>query len=496
MSVTVFLSNTNIQIVVGSGTSSGAKVNKFVSASVPTGAVLNGVVMDETALVAAITECWKTNKLPKSEITLILNSPQLRANIIDMPVMPDKKTSEFVQREMKDGRFSKPVTAWYMLSKDTKNKTQKVISETCESQFINTYVDIFSKAGLKICDIHDGVTLAINLLKGATRNKTIVYMILDGTSLVTIFYAKGQYYYHSTKRVFSQPGTPEFAKEIFSAVSEIRQFASAQHLDDVIDEIQFAGLADQQVSRLEEDMDSIDSNISLTSVSCPSYVKAKSNSRQFPYFVYPVAGLTKLSSSRLDILTANKKSADKFIKKKNALKVVLPAAGIFLIFVIAYAALTAFGFYKQSRLDELNRLNSDPVAVSNAERYEEITDVITNVGGRQGGLNMLHEYIDSYPIPDSEINKVITHAADNRNVKVTFNSYDASTGVFNITAESGDVEKINMFISDLMELDVFEKVDYTGYNAITDTEGETTWQINVVCTLAARTAAAEAEEEG
>ena len=110
MSVTVFLSNTNIQIVVGSGANGGAvKVKKLVSVGVPNGAVLNGVVMDENALVAAIQECWKINKLPKSEVTLILNSPQLRASIVDMPIMPDKKTTEYVQRETKDSRLQKPV---------------------------------------------------------------------------------------------------------------------------------------------------------------------------------------------------------------------------------------------------------------------------------------------------------------------------------------------------------------------------------------------------
>ena len=110
MSVTVFLSNTNIQIVDGSGTNGGAKVKRLVSVSVPNGAVLNGVVMDETALVLAIKECWKLNKLPKSNVNLILNSPQLRANIINMPLLPDKKTNEFVQRESKDSRFEKSIS--------------------------------------------------------------------------------------------------------------------------------------------------------------------------------------------------------------------------------------------------------------------------------------------------------------------------------------------------------------------------------------------------
>lgn len=496
MSVTVFLSNTNIQIVVGAGTSSGAKIKRMVSVGVPGGAVLNGVVMDESALTSAIQECWKINKLPKNDVTLILNSPQLRANFVDLPVMPEKKTTEFVQRETKDSRLTKPVTAWYLIGKDVKAKTQKVVAETADAQFIDTYVAIFAKAGIRLTDIHDGVTLAINLLKGSTRNKTIVYMILDGTSLVTIFFSKGQYYYHSTKRIFNQPGSVEFTREIFSAISEIRQFASVQKLEDQIDEIQFAGLGEQQVARLSEDMGDIDSNIKLSAVLCPSYVKIKENAKQFPYFVYPVAGLTKFGSPRLDILTANRKSADKFIRKQNLLKFILPAAGFLLLLGLIYGSITVFNVMKQNRLRELNKANSDPAVLESVNRYEKITNVITGIGARQGALNILHEYLDSYPIPDSEINKIILRTADKHSVRVIVNSYDAGTGIFSITAQSTEVEQINQFIAELMKMNNFEKIDYTGYSAIEDKNGNSGWQINVVCTLAARKTESDKAGEG
>ena len=486
MAVTIFLSNTNIQIVVGSGSASGANVKRLVSVSLPSGAVLNGVVMDENALVAAIKECWKINKLPKGDVTLILNSPQLRANFIDIPVMPDKKTTEYVQRETRDARLSKPVSSWYLAERNTKLKTQKIVSETADAQFIDTYVSIFARAGIRLIDIHDGVTRAISLLKGATRNKTVVYMILDGTSLVTIFFEKGLYYYHSTKRVFNQPGSSEFAREIFSAISEIRQFASVQKLEDSIEEIQFAGLGEQQVSRLAEDMGDIDSNIKLSAVSCPSYVKSKNNSKQFPYFVYPIAGLTKISAARLDIMTANRKSADKFIRKQNLLKVIIPAAGFMLLLVLIYAALATFAYLQEKQLSDLVKANSDPVLLGNVNKYEKMADVVTGVGGRQGGLNILHKYLDSYPIPDSEVNKIIITAADKYAVKVIVNSYDASTGVFSITAQSSEVEQINQFIAELMRKDDFQKIDYTGYTAIKSKDGTSGWQINVVCTLAPR----------
>ena len=36
-----------------------------------------------------------------------------------------------------------------------------------------------------------------------------------------------------------------------------------------------------------------------------------------------------------------------------------------------------------------------------------------------------------------------------------------------------------------MEMDIFENVDYTGYSFV-ENEEESSWQINVVCTLAGR----------
>ena len=192
---------------------------------------------------------------------------------------------------------------------------------------------------------------------------------------------------------------------------------------------------------------------------------------------------------------ANKKSADKFIKTQNLLKVIVPAAGFILLLVIVYSVIMVLNVKRQGRLKELNKVNSDPATVENAKRYEEITDVITGVGSRQGGLNIFHKYIDSYPIPDSSVNKVMKEAAKKYGVKVIFNSYDADSGVFSITAQSTEVEKINQFIADLMKMDTFEKVDYTGYNAIDDIDGQKGWQINVVCTLAARNAETKNAEE-
>ena len=98
MSEVVFLSNTNIQIAVGSSAGNGVKVSKLYSAPLPEGAVLNGVVMDRDLVTDTIKSAWQQYKLSKSEVMLILNSPQLRANRIDAPIQADKKTTDYIAR--------------------------------------------------------------------------------------------------------------------------------------------------------------------------------------------------------------------------------------------------------------------------------------------------------------------------------------------------------------------------------------------------------------
>ena len=124
--------------------------------------------------------------------------------------------------------------------------------------------------------------------------------------------------------------------------------------------------------------------------------------------------------------------------------------------------------------------------------YDAMYDSMADIGTIQGGVDMLERDLDSYPIADSSINRMILTAAQRRNVTVYFQSYSSRTGVFSITASSTTVDDINQFIGDLLDMDIFESVDYTGYTL--DSDGEN-WTINVVCSLASPDAAAEDSEE-
>jgi hypothetical protein len=490
MSEVVFLSNTNIQIASGSAAGDGVRISKLISSPLPEGAVLNGVVMDQDRLIEAIKLAWQANKLPKSEVTLIINSPQLRANRVDAPILADKKTTEFIERETRDseyGRFQNPITGWYVVGKDAKAKTQKVVYETAEIDFVNKYVDIFGKAGLKLKTIHNGVQLATEYFTKQAAGKTVLYMILDGKSLVTIFFAEGKYYYDSTSRVFAQPGTPEFAREIYASVSSIRQFISAQHLTETVKDILFCGLAYSHVNQLANDILNLDSTVDISIAQPPQGTSVGSDQSQFPFFVYPIAGLRRIDE-RMPILKNTKQASKKAKEKSFMANLILPFSLILAAALIAYGVCFAVKLKKQAELDDVEKYINNQSVIDQVTEYDAMYDNMAEMGRIQGGVDILMDDLDSYPVPDSSINKSILEAAKKHDVNVDFNSYSASTGVFSITASSPEVEDINQFIADLMAMDIFENVNYTGYSLSSDGKS---WQINVVCTLAGREPAAE-----
>ncbi len=490
MSEVVFLSNTNIQIASGSSAADGVKVSKLISSPLPEGAVLNGVVMDQEKLTEAIKLAWHANKLPKSEVTLIINSPQLRANRVDAPLLADKKTSEFIERETRNseyGRFQNPVTGWYVVSKNPKVKTQHVVYETAEMDFVNKYVEIFANTGLKLKAIHNGVQLATEFFSKQAAGKTVLYMILDGKSLVTIFFAEGKYYYDSTSRVFAQPGTPEFAREIYSSISSIRQFISAQHLTETVKDILFSGLTYSQVNQLANDILNIDSAADISLAQPPQGTSIAGDQTQFPFFIYPIAGLRRIDE-RMSILK-NKKQAKKEEEDKSGIKkLIIPFSIILAVVLLGYGVCFMIDMKKKSELKALEKYNNDPNVIAQVNQYDAMYNNMAEMGKIQGGVDLLKADLDSYPIPDSSINKKILEAAYKHDVAVEFNSYSASSGIFSITAYSPEVNDINLFIADLMAMDIFENVNYTGYEIAAD---GTNWQINVVCSLAARKTAGE-----
>ena len=492
MSISVFFSNRNIQIVVGKSSGKSIYIDRLIEAPMPENAILNGVIINEggEAITRKLKEIWEVNKL-KGSVDLIINSPQFISNRVTMPVIAKAaKATEYLEKQTNSdefGRFESPLKGWYLLGVDNKEKTQQVVTEVAERTFIENYIRIFADAGITLGSVHDGVSLAIEMLSACIKDQTAIYMIRDAQMLVTILYENGKYYYNSTKRLFQESGTSEYAAEIRGSISGIRQFASSKHLASSITDVYFAGMTPDEVGELQSYLVEAEPDIQVHGTVAPSHIHFKKWSDRLSSFIYPVAGLV-VPKTGFSVLKAVKNNDKEYARKKEVAKKAIPVAILLGVLVLFTGFMLAVRLSTASRLRKIEEYNQRTDIMQASMEYDAGIIQATSLGAQQGGNELLREYIDSYPIPDSSINDKIKSAASKYNVTVDFNSYDSGSGIFSITASSPIVENINRFIADLMDMDIFEDVDYTGYSW---NDSDETWSIKVICTLSSQTAGEE-----
>ena len=354
------------------------------------------------------------------------------------------------------------------------------ISEMAEKEFVETYIRIFEAAGVKLNSLHAGINLAVNMMQTQVNNNTVVYMILDGMNLTTILFAEGNYFNNLNTRVYSIPGTSEFSAEIRNAISAIRQFATAQHIEQEISNIYIAGLNMEDMNLLKSELQGYPLGDVLGIMTRPDCVVMNTAADKFGDYLFSIAGFFGTQEG-LSILEAWKRDSKDYQKKKTLTSLIVPYAVVIILLLIATVVLLVIKSQKQAKLEVLQQYNMQPMIVESAAEYDMLLQEAGNLGRVQKSLELLKEYRDTYPIPDSSVNKSIMSAAGVEDVGVVIDSYSAESGVLEMVATGEDVEKINKFIARLLSMEIFELVDYTGY---TKNEADGTWSIHVVCTLA------------
>ena len=481
MKVNVFLSNSSIQVVLGEKSGKKVKVKALYADAIPDGTLLNGTVINESVLQDTIRDTWRKHAIKEKNVDLVINSPNLLARRIEMPLLTGNKANRFVNNEVDEkdtARFSEPILGWYPISK--KKKTQLVISEMAEKEFVETYIRIFEAAGVKLNSLHAGINLAVNMMQTQVNKNTVVYMILDGMNLTTILFAEGNYFNNLNTRVYSIPGTSEFSAEIRNAISAIRQFATAQHIEHEISNIYIAGLNMEDMNLLKSELQGYPLGDVLGIMTKPDSVVMNTAADKFGDYLFSIAGFFGTQEG-LSILEAWKRDSQDYQKKKTMTTLIVPYVAVVILLLIVTIVLLVIRSQKKAELAVLQQYNMQPSIVESAAEHDMLMKEAEKLGVAQGSVDLLKEYRDTYPIPDSSVNKSIMNAAGLEDVGVVIDSYSAESGILEVIATAEDVEKINKFIARLLAMDIFELVDYTGY---TKNEEDNTWSIHVVCTLA------------
>ncbi|MCR5624804.1 MAG: hypothetical protein K6G11_06115 [Lachnospiraceae bacterium] len=480
MGLIVYLSNTQVQVLSGNSNGKSVSVSKVYTMEVPEGSLLNGVIMDSGALSQAMSDFWKENKLGKKGIKLIVTNPHVAVRMVDVPLQSKKKTEEFLKRELAD-EDKEQVIGFYEISVDKKAKLKTLCTEVAEVSLIKEYDQLFKAAGLELNTINSGIGVTINFLlkEKSIDNKTCIVMNLDGNTITSIFFVKGQYYYSTSRRIFNDVGTEGFARDIASTVNQINQFAGSQRVEEQISDIYLSGMSEADAINCSSTInDSLAYPVQIQRFTNISNVKISDGYLSLNELLYPVAGIVGLKNPTniMDVVDLSEKKQK--AGKAELIKKFIPYGITVVVMVIVTIVFAKLNSNATKEFKKYNSYVKDPYNINEVLKYDDAAARAGAYGKHYGSLYILNQNLNSYPWANSDVTtkmyKVSKGLAD-----IEVLSYSCDTGIVEITASANREEKVNKFVSKLMEDEAFDTINYTGYTRNED--GSLT--INLTCIL-------------
>lgn len=480
MSTIVYLSNQQVQVVIGSPGKNKIHIDRCYEAQAPEGSIINGIVMDTDSFVGFMKEFFSANRIPMKDVTLVINSSKFVGKSVEMPKMNRKRAFSFIEREFADMNRSGDCLYSYLSLGSGTGKTERVYVESIEPDFIKEYLEIFREIGIQIKTILSGESSLIGLtamtIGRVHRNFSMI--IADSNILTTILWIDGSFYYFNSSRCFYEPDTEDYAADVARSVSRLVQFMQANQLEQHLECIVIAGIGRENLPMYRKAVEQmgIMTKVELfeaSSLAASAWVDIQKCLR-------PASGLASMDKylNFLNLYAAKSKKKDsKATKLGINIKPVLIAAAVIAVLLMGTGTLM---LTRKVTLNKLNDYNQRPDVISSVAAYDMLIGRNAYLNAQYDAIHDIDENIKTYPVCDSRLLQKIEDCAEGY-AEVSFYSFDAKEGTMEMKASSDTVDNIYRFIGRLNEQDIFSQVDYTGYAFNDATQS---WDIHVTCTLA------------
>ena len=479
MSVSVYLNNLQVQIVIGTHGKKGKFQNSIV-VNAPEGSIINGMITDPDNFAGFLSSVWDQYKLSRKDVYLVVNSNKIPGRLVDVPRQSTRKTRQFLARELADMQKEdeKSVICYNVLNGAEKKMT-KVYAELIANSLVKEYLDIFGAAGITVKSIVSAEGSIIGLLEQtvAKQYKTFVLQITSGNIVSNILWVNGVFNYFNSTRIFNDPGTEAYYRDCARSLGNMRQFMMAQKLQSEIERVVIAGTERTDLGFYGQFVndEGINAPVELLSQGLGDTPQQNFEAQKT---IFATSGLYDMGWESNFVNKFNSKTEEK--KMDPELKKGLIIVGTTLGIVLMIFAICLFlRLSRQSEYDSLVEYNTDPTVMSQVSLFDALSARRDALSAQSNSIRNVLDTIETYPILNDEIIDVLENTAKGY-ADIKIGSFDAENGLVNVTATAKDVEKINQYIDRLEEQEIFNNVTYSGYTKLSDG----TWSINVKCIFA------------
>ena len=481
MSVSIYLNNQQVQIVVGTRGRKGVYQNSYVL-DAPEGSIINGIVTDSNAFVKFLQETWGTYKLSKSDVHLVVGGNKIHGRNVEVPMLSAAKTTEYLNRELSDmgKEGSDYVVCYNALSGKSGKKLRNFYVEMAESDLIKDYVDIFKEAGITLKSLVSAEGNILSLIDKTVNGyfKTFILQIMNGNIVTNILWVDGSFNYYNSVRCFNDVGTGAYYDDCARSLSNLNQFIQAHKIEQKIEKILIAGSDKLDVMYYGDLVTAYGITAPVAIVNQGLGPNAENNHKA-QQVIYGLSGLYTDGKKESNFLSnINKKEKQSKINPeiKKSISIV---ASTLVIMLLLFFITFGLRMIRQVKYNRLIEYNEDPTIMMQVGLFDKFSEKRDALAARANSIDNMLNTIQTYPILTKDVEKILFDTAKGY-AEIEIGSFDAENGLVNVTAKARDVELINQYIYRLQDQDIFSSVKYSGYTYNQDG----TWSINVTCMFA------------
>lgn len=246
----VYISNENIQVVIGKKSGSKLAIKKAVSEAVAEGSIIGGVITDEAALKSQLVQMWQAYKLPKSGIRVVIESSSVDMKTVTVPnVSNSTYMTKLISESLPDPNGEEVVYDYKPLFR-APDGLITVLGCMAERSFVQSYIDLFSGAKLSLTSIDLAVCGQIRLAQfcKSLSVRTYIVAVMDHNTVSQFLFTNGSYRFSNRTRILFNRDTPEMADEIAKMISSLVQFNKSEKSGTEITDVYFCGFSSQEIN--------------------------------------------------------------------------------------------------------------------------------------------------------------------------------------------------------------------------------------------------------
>lgn len=473
MATILYLSNQLVQVVEAKTKGKAVVVQNIWQGEAPEGSLINGIITDEDAFVSWIKAFFLTNRLPRKDVTLVINSTQFNTKVLEFPKIKDREIRKMVPREFSENRTENTLFSYYTLDEGGTRK-QRILATAVEKGFLTSYINFFKQVGVEITAIDSGIGCMVRLFMNSPEisKKTCLVQVLDGREVVSMLFIRGVYFYSQKNRLFTQDSIEgDMAKELRSITDRILQFATAQQITEPINILYLCGNGQGKLQKALENSQVFKGDKVL--------LINKAVRKRGIEFVY---GAGYLLNQRKDTSFMKQlfREQENVKRRRDTIEMMLPSVAVLVVClgITAFLGNRYFAGVEELRVHQQNMQDNDLVNASAS--YDLASANVASLVAKTELARNIWQHLLSYPTINASVQQTLNDCAEGA-VTIDIKSFQRDSGVLSIDAYATDVRSINVFVSNLQAQEIFEKVDYSGY---TYTSGVNNYSIHIVCNMA------------